>query len=115
MLRRDLFKYGIGGGAGILAAGFLARLAGAENPMSHHRSQAQGPPVDSFTYQGHKVDIIPTPRGQAMVLDGRQLPDHVFLKIKKGYASHMLPFGDFRTGRALAMDLIDGNGLLFDL
>jgi hypothetical protein len=109
MRRRDFLKYGLGLGVGLVGLGAAGRIASARD------APHDPPPVDDFTYKGHRVQIVMTPMGEAMRLDGRLLPHHVFMQLRRGYASHLLPFADYPARRRLAMDLIDNAGLLFDL
>ena len=116
MQRSEFLKYGAGvvgvvavGGAGALFSR-SARSAGASTVSSSYVV------LDSFTYKGHLVEIVLDGGEVMMLLDGRMLPHYAFMQLRPDrYSSHLLPFRDESSPRALAERLIDNNGRLFIL
>jgi hypothetical protein len=114
--RSEFLKYGAGvfGAVALGGAGGLfwrsARTGVASSATSSEIILAQ------FTYKGHDVQIVQIGDHVFMVLDGRTLPHYAFMQLRPDrYASHLLPFRDESTPRALAEKLIDNDGRLFIL
>jgi hypothetical protein len=116
MHRREFLKYGAGvvgaiavGGAGALFSR-SARSAGASTVPSSYVV------LDSFSYKGHYIEIVADGGEVMMLLDGRMLPHYAFMRLRPDrWSSHLMPFKDESTPRALAEKLIDNNGRLFIL
>jgi hypothetical protein len=120
MQRREFLKYGAGvvgaiavGGAGALFSR-SARSAGVPTALSG--STTSSVVLAAFSYGGHDVQIVEEAGEVMMLLDGRMLPHYAFMRLRPDrWSSHLMPFKDESTPRALAEKLIDNSGRLFIL
>ena len=96
--------------AGLAAFGSAAASALSTSPKSKVRV------MRNFRYKGKGVEVVDIGTGETMLhVDGRQIPHHTFAKTDHGYASHLLPFQDFKNPDDLAKKLIDNDGTLFKI
>lgn len=120
--RNEFLRYAVVGTVGALA-GLAARFghsthahasAGAAHDHGPHEPDET---VAEFEHKGRKVKIRKGGHhhGVVMEVDGREVSHHALMKVKGGYASHLLPFGDTKDPVVLATDLLDADGQLFVL
>ncbi len=119
--RREFVRY-----AAVGTVGALAALGARFGPSTHAHASGDGThdhgpgdpeeTVAEFEHKGRKVKIRKGGHhGVVMEVDGREISHHAMMKVKRGYASHLLPFADTKDAKALAVDLLDADGQLFVL
>ena len=109
-----MLKYGASATVGAIAGatGVFGRTAAASTHQAPGHGAAAGDPplVPAFTHRGRRVEILGRSDRAQMIIDGRQMPHHVFMREDNGmFHSHMLPFTEYRDGRKLAEDLVDAD------
>jgi hypothetical protein len=116
MHRREFLKYGAGAVAGLTVGGAGFAWARSARSSGAPTLPTQAVVLDSFSYKGHFVQIIQEGSEVMMHLDGRMLPHYAFMQLRPNhYSSHLMPFKDESTARALAEKLIDNDRRLFIL
>lgn len=120
--RREFVRY-----AAVGTVGALAALGARFGPSTHAHASGDGAhdhgpgdpeeTVAEFEHKGRKVKIRKGGHhhGVVMEVDGRELSHHALMKVKGGYASHLLPFGDTKDPVVLATALLDADEQLFVL